>query len=231
MEPSMFDTLLSLPLFQGLGHDDLTRILESTRLDFDTIEEGHVLHQQDQPCTGLLFLLEGKVISQRLSADRSWSVEEILAAPSVVGLEVLYGSTRHHLQTLTTASTCRLLFIDKRTISALTAYFEVFRLNVLNQLTTAVVRNELTDWLPAEENLRGRIRAFMRAHVSRPAGRKRFNIPMWILGRYLGEDKRYVSYALHEMQAAGLLIMERRSIEVPSFEALLKADLGAIEKQ
>ena len=211
----MFDTLLSLPLFQGLGHDDLTRILESTRLDFDTIEEGHVLHHQDQPCTGLLFLLEGKVISQRLSANRSWSVEEILAAPSVVGLEAGPGYS----------------YYIGFTISALTAYFEVFRLNVLNQLTTAFVRNELTDWLPAEENLRGRIRAFMRAHVSRPAGRKRFNIPMWILGRYLGEDKRYVSYALHEMQAAGLLIMERRSIEVPSFETLLKADLGAIEKQ
>jgi len=225
METSMFDTLLSLPLFQGLGHADLTRILESTRLEFETAHSGTIIVRQDQPCTGLTFILKGDVTVSTSSADRTWSVEEKLATPAVIGLEVLYGTLRSHRQTLTTCSETHLLQMEKRTVGALTAYFEVFRLNVMNLLTTSIVRHDLLHWLPAETNLKGRIRHFMRTHVQRPAGHKVFNISQRLLGTYLGEDKRYVSRALHEMQKAGLLQLERRSINVPSFEMLLSAQL------
>ena len=218
----MFDTLLSLPLFQGLGHADLTRILESTRLEFETASEGTVLLHQDDACEGLTFVLKGDVSLYTASADRSWGVEETLVTPSVIGLEVLYGSLRRHRHTLTTRSETRLLQMDKRTVGALTAYFEVFRLNVMNQLTTTIVRRDLLHWLPAEASLQGRIRGFMRAHVQRPAGYKVFNISQRLLGTYLGEDKRYISQALHQMEDADLLHLERRNIVVPSFEILLK---------
>lgn len=221
----MFDTLLSLPLFQGLGHADLTRILESTRLEFETAAPNTTIIRQDHECTGLTFLLTGEVAMSTASADRSWSVEEMMATPSVEGLEVLYGSLRNHRHTLTTCSETRLLQMDKRTVGALTAYFEVFRLNVMNLLTTTIVRRDLLHWLPAEQNLKGRIRSFMRAHVQRPAGHKVFYISQRQMGEYLGEDKRHVSRALHEMEASGLLSMERKSIDIPSFEALLSAPL------
>ena len=221
----MFDTLLSLPLFQGLGHADLTRILESTRLEFETVPADTTIVQQDQPCTGLTFVLQGDVTLSTSSADRTWSVEEKLATPAVAGLEVLYGSMRSHRHTLTTRGETRLLQMDKRTVGALTAYFEVFRLNVMNLLTTTIVRRDLLHWQPAEKNLKGRIRGFMRAHVQRPAGHKVFCISQRLLGTYLGEDKRFISRALHEMQQAGLLLLDRRSIDIPSFEALLSAQL------
>lgn len=221
----MFDTLLSLPLFQGLGHADLTRILESTRLEFETAAANTTIIQQDQPCTGLTFVLQGNVVMQTESADRSWSVEETLAPPAVEGLEVLYGSLRSHRHTLTTRSETRLLQMDKRTVGALTAYFEVFRLNVMNLLTTTIVRRDLLQWLPAEQSLKGLIRSFMRAHVQRPAGHKVFCISQRQIGNYLGEDKRHISRALHEMEVAGLLRLERKSIDIPSFETLLSASL------
>lgn len=223
MKQSMFDTLLSLPLFQGLGHSDLTRILESTRLKFTTVGENEVLLRQDEACTGLLFLLDGELTQTTLSADRSWNVEETMATPAVEGLEVLYGSNRTHRHTLKTCSETHLVQMDKRTVGALIAYFEVFRLNVLNLLTSTIVRREQHLWLPAEGNLKGRLRQFMRAHVHRPAGTKCFHISQQMLSNYLGEDKRRVSRALHEMQEAGLLLLDRRAIKIPSFEHLLSA--------
>ena len=221
----MFDTLLSLPLFQGLGHADLTRILESTRLVFETVSEGARIVAQDAPCDGLLFVLKGQVLQHTLSADRTWNVQEELPSPAVVGMEVLYGSVRSHRHTLTALSEVRLLRMEKRTVAALTAYFEVFRLNVLNLLTTSTVRREQLLWLPAEHHLKGRIRLFMRAHLQRPAGRKVFGITMRQLGLYLGEDKRYISRALHEMQDSGLLLLDRSTIEVPDFARLMQAPL------
>ena len=221
----MYETLLGLPLFQGLGYSDLTRILESTRLDFETAEAGRVLIRQDQPCEGLTFVLKGDVLITTSSADRTGSVEENMATPTVCGREVLYGSLRHHRHTLTTLSETRLLQMDKRTVGALTAYFEVFRLNVMNLLTTSIVRRDMLHWLPAEQSLKGRIRGFMRAHVLRPAGQKHFRISQRQLGLYLGEDKRYIARALHEMETEGLLQLERQKIFIPLFETLLTANL------
>ena len=218
----MFDTLLELPLFQGLGRDDLTRILESTRLDFSTMPTGSTLLRQDELCTGLTFFIDGQVGVETLAANRGWSVEETLPIPSVVGLEVLYGRRRTYRHSLYALSQTRLLTIDKRTVAALTSYFEVFRLNVFNTLTTSIARREQLDWLPAPTTLEGRLIAFFHTHVSHPAGPKTFHLSLRTLGAYLGEDPRYISRALHRLSNDDLLTLGRRAITIPSFERLLQ---------
>lgn len=218
----MFDTLLNLPLFQGLGVADLTRILESTRLDFQTLEAECVLLRQGDLCTGLTYLIDGGAVITTDAADRRWSVEEELALPAVLGLEVLYGSARCHAHSYRTTATTRTLYVDKRTVAALTSYFEVFRINLLNLLSTAIDKQRRIDWLPARPTLEGRIVHFMLCHCLRPAGHKTFCLSQRMLGSYLGEDYRYISKALHRLEGRGLVQLERNKIQVPAFETLLK---------
>lgn len=225
MEQTMFDTLLSLPLFQGLGHDDLTRIIESTHLEFQSMLPGTQLVRQDDLCNELTFVMQGTVAATARSADHAWSVTEQLPSPMVLGLESLYGSSRVFHSSYEALSEVRILRVDKRTIAALTRYFEVFRINVLNALSALTAHQRLPLWLPAPATLSGRIVQFMRQHVARPAGRKTFQISMQQLGTYLGEDKRYISKALHELQQRQLIHLERRRIEVPAFENVIKEKL------
>ena len=224
METNMFDTLLELPLFQGLSRDDLTRILESTHLGFDTLRIGTTFIRQDDSCKGLTFIIEGRVCQNTFSADRTWSVDEQLDARRLIGLDVLYGSTRTHRHTYTTLSPTRLLRMDKRTAGALIGYFEVFRLNVLNHLTTQAIRQTQSRWLPAPATLGGRIVAFMRQYVERPAGRKIFHISQQQLGAYLGEEYHQVGRALTKMAHNRLVVKGHRAIIIPSFENLLNYD-------
>ena len=125
MEQSMFDTLLTLPLFQGLGRDDLTRILESTHLRFETLPPDSIIVQQDERCTDVTFVMEGTVKGITQAADRSWNIEEILTAPMAIGVAMLYGSTQTHSSTFEAQTSVRLLRVDKRTIAALTGYAPV----------------------------------------------------------------------------------------------------------
>ena len=224
METNMFDTLLELPLFQGLSRDDLTRILESTHLTFDTLSESSVLCRQDDICTEVTFVIEGRLKQNTQSADRTWSVDEEVGARSLVGLDTLWGGTRTHRHTYSALTPTRLLHVDKRTFAALTSYFEVFRLNVLILLTTQQFRQSQPQWLPAPETLCGRIVAFMRQHVMRPAGPKVFHISQQQLGKYLGEDYRYVGRALTQLEREGLIAKGHRAIVIPSFETLLNYD-------
>ena len=218
----MYNTLLELPLFQGLSRDDLTRILESTHLRFETLPEGATLFRQDDPCTGLTFVIEGRLCQNTQSADHTWSVDEELGARTLIGLNVLYGNARTYRHAYTALCPTRLLQIDKRTAGALTAYFEVFRLNVLNHLTTQAIRRTQAQWLPAPASLQGRLIRFMRQYVERPAGPKVFHISQQQLGGYLGEDYRYIGRTLQQMARAGLIVKGHRAISVPFFENIIK---------
>lgn len=221
----MFDTLLSLPLFQGLGHGDLTRILESTHLKFETLTPETLFVHQDDLCNEVFFILDGNVRCATTAANRLWHVEEMMPTPAVLGLEALYGSTRVYPCSAIAATAVRLMRVDKRTMAALTGYFEVFRINVLNTLSTLIARQRQLQWLPSPQTLEGRIIHFMRTHVQRPAGFKSFHISMQTLGAYLGEDSRYVSKALHRLEEKGLLHLERRAIHIPAFENIIKETL------
>ncbi len=54
---TMFDTLLQLPLFQGLCHEDFTNILEKVKLHFTRHKPGEPLIKSGEVCDQLLFLL------------------------------------------------------------------------------------------------------------------------------------------------------------------------------
>jgi CRP-like cAMP-binding protein len=222
MEESMFTTLLTLPLFQGLSYDDATRIVESTRLDFITLKEGNVLCRHDEPCNDVYFIIEGRITTRTPATDGRWAVEEQVQDHSVIGLNVLYGRRRTHPSTCTALTTTRIMVVDKRTMGALFRYFEVMQLGAFNILTSELAERSRRLWLPPTQTLEQRIIRFMLNHVNRPAGPKRFEISMAVLGLYLGEDQRRISRALHTLERENLLVLQRRAIEVPAFELLLK---------
>ena len=47
---TMFDTLLQLPLFQGLCHEDFTSILDKVKLHFIKHKVGETIIESGSPC-------------------------------------------------------------------------------------------------------------------------------------------------------------------------------------
>lgn len=62
----MFDTLLQLPLFQGLCHEDFTSILDKVKLHFIKHKAGETIIENGSPCKQLRFLLKVKYLSSPL---------------------------------------------------------------------------------------------------------------------------------------------------------------------
>ena len=58
---TMFDTLLQLPLFQGLCHEDFTSILDKVKLHFIKHKVGETIIESGSPCKQLCFLLKGEI--------------------------------------------------------------------------------------------------------------------------------------------------------------------------
>ena len=61
MKVSMYDTLLELPLFQGLTKENITSIIEKVKMGFHKYETRQNIAMQDAKCNSLIFILDGSV--------------------------------------------------------------------------------------------------------------------------------------------------------------------------
>ena len=77
---TMFDTLLQLPLFQGLCHEDFTSILDKVKLHFIKHKAGETIIGNGSPCKQLRFLLKGKVSIVTTSKENIYTVIEQMEA-------------------------------------------------------------------------------------------------------------------------------------------------------
>ena len=77
---TMFDTLLQLPLFQGLCNEDFTSILEKVKLHFIKHKAGETIIENGSACTQLCFLLKGEVSIVTNSPKNIYTVIEQMEA-------------------------------------------------------------------------------------------------------------------------------------------------------
>ena len=91
MEITMYDTLLQLPLFQGLCKNDFTSILGKVKLHFRKYNADEIIVEQGEPCTELIFLLNGEISSQIVDEQKSYSLHETFGSPFVLEPYSLFG--------------------------------------------------------------------------------------------------------------------------------------------
>ena len=58
---SLYDILLSLPLFLGMSRNDLHEAAGKARFDFQKIAEGQTIVEEGERCLSLYFLLTGDI--------------------------------------------------------------------------------------------------------------------------------------------------------------------------
>ena len=113
MEYTMYDTLLMLPLFQGMSQADLTRIIEKVKFDFVKFEDREVIFRQGERCDKLVFLLSGELLSEAVAPCGLFTLEERLDRPVMVELHSLFGSDTTYKSTYTACGEVAMLMIDK----------------------------------------------------------------------------------------------------------------------
>ena len=204
---TMFDTLLQLPLFQGLAQEDFTCILEKVKLHFTKHKPGELLLQKDSSCHELVFILKGEVASSTLSADASYSFTEYFPAPYLIEPYSMV-----HTVSISKA------FVMKELFS-----YEIFRLNYMNMVSNRaqMLHNRL--WKVAGNDLEARISHFILSHVERPSGKKVLKIKMEDLAQIVNETRAGISKALNNMQDRGLIELHRGEIVIPDAENLILA--------
>jgi CRP-like cAMP-binding protein len=218
---TMFNTLLKLPLFQGLSQEDFTRILGRVKLHFIKYKAGELIVESNTPCTELVFLLKGKVEAQTTPESQRFTYIETIKEPCLIEPEALFGMNPHFKASYIAKTETSVMTVDKIFVLKELLEYEVFRLNYVNNVSNRAQSVYSRLWkTPASGTARKVIRFFL-MYAEKCEGEKTIIIKMDDLAELIDETRLSVSRALNDLQSQGLIELKRRVIYIPEISKLL----------
>lgn len=220
MEMTMYDTLLQLPLFQGLAKNDFTSILDKVKIHFLKRKAGDTVALGGEDCRELVFLLNGSLVSKTSDRDELYTFYEAINAPFLIEPYSLFGWSTKYVSTYTALTACNLVTIEKAYLLSELNNYEIIRLNYLNILSNRAQNLHDRLWTNLPESLHDRIVEFILLHSYVPGGEKRLKVKMDDLAKLLSSTRIRVSKALNEMQDKHWLTLHRGEIRIPDISLL-----------
>lgn len=215
--------MMSLPLFLGMSGNDIERLLNDHAVAYHVYADGKVVARADTPCEELIFLVKGQMLITATPDDRSYAIEELLVGPDVVQPERLFGISPRFTRTFTTKGRCAVMCIAKNDVVKIADSYEIFRLNLLNTVSTQAQRMARLPWRHVADSRRARIISFISSRCLLTTGPKTVKMKKQRLAQQLNDSPRAIAAELRGMEADGLITLKRETIEVAALEQLVKS--------
>ncbi|WP_321332823.1 Crp/Fnr family transcriptional regulator [uncultured Bacteroides sp.] len=218
---TMYDTLLQLPLFQGLCHEDFTNILEKVKLHFTKHRMGETIVNSGEVCDKLIFLLKGEIMSLSSPEECNFTYTEYFEAPYLIEAYSLFGMRVHYTSSYVARTEVQTISISKSFVLSELFKYDIFRLNYMNIISNRaqIVYDRL--WKCPSKTLGEKIIDFILLRTEKPSGEKKLKIRMEDIAIYVDDTRLNVSRVLNEFQAMGLLTLSRKIIHIPEIKALI----------
>lgn len=217
------EVLLSrLPLFNGLGPEEISRIAASARESEAT--KGDILFHKGDPCTGFHVLVSGQIKLAFTSAQGNEKVVEIISPGQSFG-EAIMLMDKPYIVFAQALSDSRLLHIPKNTIFA-----ELERDPLLCRKMLAGMAMRLHQLMNDVESYslqsgKQRIIGYLLREL--PEAQQdaknvsiRLTTSKGVVASRLNLTQEHFSRILHELSEAGLLIVDGRNIRIPDVTRL-----------
>lgn len=221
MAYTMYDTLLQLPLFQGMSKDELSDIIERVRLDFQKIDAGETFFSQGDVCDSLVFVLSGEVEAETIASYGKLSFVERYKRAMIIEPYSLFGMQPRFKSTYRALGTVSLLVIDKQYIYSVLFHYEVFRINLLNLLCNRAEQLYDKVWGISAQELEGRLINFVHSLCTTMHGPKILRVRMEDLACLLDDTRLNVSNVLNKWRKENLIAMCRKEFIFYDIEKLL----------
>ncbi|MEG2855130.1 Crp/Fnr family transcriptional regulator [Bacteroides sp.] len=217
----MYDTLLQLPLFQGLCHEDFSKILEKVKLHFLKYKAGDVIMESRSSCDQLIFLLKGEISSMTTSQDETYTIVEHAEAPYVIEPHALLGMNINYASSYVARTEVNAISISKSFVLNALLNYDIFRLNYMNFISNRAQALYAQLWQEAPLDLIDKIVRFLHMHIEKPQGEKIIKVKMEDLASYLDDTRLNVSKTLNILQESDLLLLRRKEIVIMDTEKLM----------
>ncbi len=217
----MYDSLLSLPYFQGMSRDDITAILGKTTFEFKKYAEGDTVYNSGDKCNHFAILTSGTLSCTHTSPDGTYCIKEQIPPPYAIEPYSLFGYDTTFKCSYTASDNCTILTIAKQYLFTEFTKHDIFTINFLNLISRKAQKNSELIWHNTPTSIIGRIVQFIAMRCETQSGIKQVNIKMERLATILCETRLNISRALNELQERGLIELHRGAIAVQSLQKLI----------
>lgn len=137
---SMYETLMELPLFRGVGHEQISKLIERFHLEFNTFLPGSQIMAFNESCNSAKCVLSGEVEILHSVMDGRLLVREAAGKGRCLGLERLFGLENHNRFEVRAITRSGTLDISKQQYMELLRTEQIYLMNILNYLSLSVQR-------------------------------------------------------------------------------------------
>ena len=198
---SMYETIMELPLFKGIGTDQLSLMLEKTSVEFLNFKKGDLVARSDSQVKFIDFILKGEISLIYSPENLGIKVKEVRGKGNVVGALRLYGMQTTYRCNCFAETDLSLLRIGKEQYMNILLSDSIYLLNFLNYLSAAAQR-PVSSFMEGGEMTTARI---LNTLVSTLAS------PMAVSVGIIGSDKAIAEYC--GIDEASFKIWEKESLE------------------
>ncbi|MDE7450285.1 MAG: Crp/Fnr family transcriptional regulator [Paramuribaculum sp.] len=132
---SMYEVLLTLPLFKGVSYKRMSEILEMVPFHFLKYLAGETVVQAGDPCTHIKFIISGSIRSSIVNSDGRFRVSQTLNAPDVIAPDYMFGRATRYPNTAVAIESAGIMQLSKSDFVKIISEEEIFLFNYLNLLS------------------------------------------------------------------------------------------------
>ena len=140
---SMYETIMELPLFKGIGEDQLSQLLEKTSVEFLKFEDGETIATAEEKVQSIDFILNGRVRQTYKLTNFELAIDEILGKGSVLGALNLYGLETTYNALSMALGRVSVMRISKNDYMNILLSDRIYILNFVNYLSAAAQKMPL----------------------------------------------------------------------------------------
>lgn len=220
----LYETLLQLPIFQGITLYDFNNLIGKLKWHFNKYQEGETIIEAGEPCDKVVCILSGHTSFSTTSPNNMFSITEYTDEPFIIEPYSLYGMDYSYKSTYTATSEVTTGSFTKLAFLTIVNNFLICRLNIINMLChrNQALYNKL--WADnAQNDFKSKIIRFILLHCENTEGKKLLRVKLYDFATLINTSHVNTSLTLNQMEKEGLIKLGRMSIIIP--------DAGLLKQQ
>ncbi len=218
---SMYEILMDLPLFKGVGFDKMSEIIGTNKFHFLKFLDGETIVSAGDPCTHIRFIISGAARLTTVSGDSRMRVSQTLTAPDVIAPDFLFGRFTTYPATAVAIDRTSILQLSKNDYLNILNSDSVFLINFLNTLSMNAQKSVVGVLSLTHGTLEERIAFWIIALTQRGSTDITLQCKQRDFYSLFGVQRSSFISTLESMKERGLIDYDQREIRILSRPAMI----------
>ena len=166
---SMYETIMELPLFKGIGEEQLSQMLEKTSIEFLRFEDGDVIANEFARVNSVDFILSGRIRNTFRLENFPIEIDEILGVGAMVGALHLFGLDTTYGSSAIALGKVSIMRVEKSQYMKILQSDGIYILNFVNYLSAAAQKGSRIQLQLGAFSIGRQIKTLTESVVSRAA--------------------------------------------------------------